>query len=326
MKNCASCKSPAFCRTSTFYCQKCLLSVMERKTRATIRGILKNECEIFDLSRGSVNGPEHKHMEKTEKNKSKRHIQIIIEVQHRQDCAMAFLLREFLSDYALGHVFIKCDGTLQSIAQCKPERNTISENPRCLKNRTTNNNVEHSSSIPEEKRLQCKSEKNNILNESFYHKDNSTDNNALCSSAVSEENLQIFYLTRYTKEDLAALILDSTIEGRAEQTAKYCTDGYWRSGVTILHALKSFTDKEISLFLHINNHRFKQFLELNNLSSFPIAKCRNEQPAQVQDGQPHRNISKDYKLFIYKMGRKNRSTSGNIIETVRKAHKAKEDS
>lgn len=541
IKKCVSCKSPASYKTNTFYCQKCLLAVLERRIRANIRHILKEEYELINISEQSIRNPQ-KDLKTTGSHENKRNIRLVIEISHKQDCALAFLLQEFLHDHALKHIFIKKNDKCRSIFQCKSDQDSktvqvqmntglktlesdqaygmslcesdqthnslecklnpfspvlrsqsnvgpqtfqyesnrdskVSRNEAernhellsCKSNQeyevykayrsksdqepvvskstldqklvvvtsksdqnivvptnkldqelrrsrsesdrehvvfrsesdqglrrprsnsdqepvvsTSESNREHvvSTSNSDQDLVmatrnldqkpvvpRCESDKDmhpelsidtpisqsarelvplkaQIISqvphnpcllevkEPFHIVSKKTDNltdklsnmklnekRSIFSHLEPDNQPEIVHLTRYTKEDLATLILDSTIENEMVEMAKYCSDGYQLSDLIVLNVLKSFSDKEISIFLNIFREPFDLFLKQNNLEDNPTARGQEDFFTVIPT--IHRTIPKKYKQFIYKMSKKNRATSTNIIETVMKGYRMK---
>ncbi|KRH94092.1 hypothetical protein M153_3840001524 [Pseudoloma neurophilia] len=291
MRQCVSCKTAAFCKTNAFYCQKCFLSVLERRARAVIRNILKDECEIFDLDNDFdfSDEPQSQIAESVKSSETQyksKEIRIIIKVEHKQDCALAFLLASFLHDHALSHVLIERNGKYYNFQS----GNTTHE----LKNLT----------------LKIKT----ITEKEIESKNTDT--------------FKIIYLSRYTRDDLATLILESTIEYQMREMAKYCTDGYISHGHKVVNALRLFTDKEMTLFLKCQEIEFKIFIDKNDMVDISVETCSKNENFQMprinkKFLQIHKQIPLKYKKFVAQMNKKNRSTSTNIIETVLKGFRNK---
>lgn len=293
---CVSCKQPSEVKTTSFYCSKCFLSVLERKIRANVRAILKNECEMLEITKEqcqeknknlSENQSEEKIDENNadntkethpssklpEKNKFIKDIELIIKIEHKQDCALAFILSHFLHAHGRSHIWIETDG----------------------------------------KQSRLENDLENVKNQK-----NAQDR--------TTQTLKVF-LTRYTKEDLASLVLDTVLEYKINEMQKFCGDGYILPHLNVVNVLKNVSDKEMSIFLFLKSEEFENFLKTNDFSDFKThrlleivqsAKC-----SQILDDSIHRQIPSEYKLFVYQMNEKNKSTSTNITETVFKGFRDK---
>lgn len=264
MRFCASCKGKPNIKTTAFYCQNCFLSVLERKIRAVLRSVFRNECEILKIE-NDFKKLDHGSSENL--NVRSNNIELLIQIKYKQDCALAFLLSEMLHEHALSHVKIEIDGIKKSVLKQNTEKQNKLENEK-------------------------KNEKSKITT---------------------------FYLTRYTKEDLATLIIDCMIENKFNDMSKYCSDGYFLEShnLNVINILKSVTDKEISVFLYLKQKQFQEFLENNQIADKPTFR----EDSIVQPDSLHQNVPLNYKMFILQMSKKNRSTCGNVIETVFKGIK-----